>query len=202
MIIGVDMDSVLADIIPPMVAFHNEEYGTNLVSADHSDYNLTKVWNVAEDEVLRRVMRFYESHHFERTQPIRGAVEGITKLAQLHTLYLITARPVSIEHMTDSWLNKYLPGKFDKVLHTNLVSNKGETKIKKSALCTKHHVEIMIEDCVEYARDIAEAGVPVLLLEARWNRDHVPQDNITAVPTWKEVVQEIVRRSSRGTQST
>jgi uncharacterized HAD superfamily protein len=59
--IGIDMDSVLADITSSLNAFHNERYGTQCKVEDYLDYDLSTIWKCAPDEAYERVYAFYES---------------------------------------------------------------------------------------------------------------------------------------------
>lgn len=186
--IGVDMDSVIADLIPPMVAFHNERYHTDLTVSSHSNYNLSVVWKCDPTDVLFRIFEYYESPHFDRVMPIKGAVEGINRLSEKHELILITARPHRIEHKTHAWLQKHFHGKFNKILHTNLVSSKNETRKKKSQVCKEEGISAMIDDAPDYAIDCASEGIQVYLFPALWNKTIQPHKLIRPVSGWDEIV--------------
>ncbi len=189
--IGVDMDSVLAEIIEPLDSFHNIRYQTNLQFEDHSVYNLMGLWNCTETEMIDRIHEFYLSSYFAQTKPIKGAVEGITKLAKKNKLILITSRPLFIEDMSQKWLDNYFKGKFVKICHTNQVTQAHEKKIKKSDVCVRESVEIMIDDHLDYAYDCAQAGIQVLLFEAPWNKKRTIEkkykQNIKRVSNWTEI---------------
>lgn len=186
--IGVDMDSVIAEIMQPMVDFHNERYHTHLTLADHDDYDLAKVWQCDPADVLPRIFEYYESSHFENTRPVNGSVRGIGYLAAKYDLYLITSRPHLVEGKTNSWINRYFPDKFRKVLHTNQVSHQHEKRKKKSEVCREEGITMMIDDAVDYAVDCAQAGIQVYLFSASWNRNYPKHENIRKVAGWEEII--------------
>lgn len=186
--IGVDMDSVIAEIIQPMVEFHNARYHTRLTLADHVDYNLSAVWKCDPATVLERIYEYYESPYFDRVQPVVGSERGIEYLSRKHELVLITSRPHSIEEKTNCWLDKHFPGKFKKVLHTNQISHSHEKRKKKSEVCREEGIALMIDDAVDYAVDCAQAGIQVYLFREAWNINAPVHANIRPVAGWEEII--------------
>lgn len=186
--IGIDMDSVIAEIMQPMVDFHNNRYHTNLTIDDHTDYNLSTVWKCDPSDVLFRIFEYYESSYFDSTLPVEGARKGIDYLSKKHELILITSRPHAIERKTIGWLDKYFPDKFKKVCHTNQVSHAHEKRRKKSEVCREEQITVMIDDAVDYAVDCAEAGIQVYLFPARWNTGFAARERIQPVSGWDEII--------------
>lgn len=186
--IGVDMDSVLADIIPLLDLFHNENYKTSISNESHTDYNLSTIWNCSGEEVIRRIYEFYQSTYFDKILPIKGAKKNIDMLSRKHTLILITSRPFHIEEKSRSWLNTHFHGAFTKIIHTNQVSQKHESKKRKSEICLEEGIDVMVEDHLDYALDCAQAGIKVLLLPMPWNvNNKLEHSNITRVADWSEI---------------
>jgi uncharacterized HAD superfamily protein len=190
MIIGVDMDSVIADILPTIDAFHNKKYGTTLIPDDHSSYDLSGYWNCTAEEVYRRIFEYYESDEFHSTPPVAGAQRALTQLSVHHELHLITARPYDIEQKTHDWLNTYFPAIFTHIHHTNLISKGGKGKsIKKSDVCKALGATLMIDDHIEYALDCAENGIETILFPAPWNAGKsVSHPKVKKVNNWDEIV--------------
>ncbi|MBI4973967.1 hypothetical protein HZC27_05130 [Candidatus Roizmanbacteria bacterium] len=186
--IGVDMDSVLADIIPPLDLFHNATYKTSISNSSHGDYDLSKIWNCSGEEVIKRIYEFYESPYFDKIVPMKGAKRNIDILSKSHTLILITSRPNIIEHKSHQWLDIFFKGKFSKVIHTNQTSHKHEIRRRKSEICIEEGINIMIEDHLEYALDCANEGIKVLLLPMPWNKNEsITHPNIKRVTSWSEI---------------
>ena len=184
--IGIDLDSVLARIMPEIIKFHNEVYGTNTVEEDHVSYGLYEMWNVSKEQSVDRVFEFYNSVYFDNIVPVSGSVEGVNYLAEKYDLYLITSRPTWLKKKTVDWVEKYFSGKFRKIVLTNQYSKNGESKTK-SEVCVKEGIEIMIEDAVEYALDCFEKGIKVYLYNMPWNKRVDFPDEIVRISNWSEI---------------
>lgn len=191
--IGVDMDSVIAEIIVPIDLFHNRKYKTNLSYNDHSVYDLRSIWQCNDEQVYERIFEFYHSPEFTKVKPIDGSQEAVKKLAKLHNLHLITSRPHDIEQKTKQWLNAFFPHQFVSVTHTNQVSkNKKEMSVKKSVIAKQLKIELMIDDHLTYALDCANNEINTLLFEAPWNKTYIPQHKfLTKVAGWSEILNRL-----------
>lgn len=192
MIIGVDLDGILASVHGPILDFHNEEYGTNFGPEDLVNYDLSLLWGCGMSEAIRRVCAFYKTSFMDQTKPISGSVEGVSKLNSNNDLIIITSRPRWLDSKTKSWLNKFFPNKFKDVIHTNQVSQEGEKKEKKSEVCLRVGAEVLIEDCLDYADDCAQENINVLLLDKSWNQSENLHKKITRVYDWKDLVDNII----------
>lgn len=188
--IGVDMDSVIAEIIVPIDLFHNRQYKTNLSYDDHIVYDLRSLWQCNNEQVYERIFEFYHSPEFTKVKPIVGSQEGVKKLSKLHNLHLITSRPHDIEQKTKQWLNTFFPHQFASITHTNQVSKKGGgTSVKKSVIAKQLKIEVMIDDHLTYALDCADNEIKTFLFEAPWNKDYIPQHKFMAkVSGWNEIL--------------
>lgn len=186
--IGVDMDSVLADIMPGLNDFHNETYKTNFSLDQYTSYGLSLIWGGTPEEVVEKILDYYQSPYFLKAAPLKGAQEGVDTLSKKHDLVLITSRPYSIEPISKKWLDKYFPKKFKKVVHTNQVLiNHHKTK-KKSEICLDHDIEIMIDDHLDFAFDCALVCKKVLLFNQTWNQQKKLPHNIIRVNSWLEIL--------------
>lgn len=185
--IGVDMDSVIAEIVNPLIRFHNDVYKTKNKPSDHVMFDLSPIWGCDLDETINRIDEFYRSKYFDLIKPIPGARQAISRLSKNHDLSLITARPYWLETKSIIWLNCYFPNRFKHIHHTNLAHKKSSPHKKKSEVCLDNGVEIMIEDHLEYASDIASVGIPVLLFNQPWNQTKNLPKGVERVYSWKEI---------------
>lgn len=185
--IGVDLDSVLADFCVSLHKFHNEAYGTFYPLKAYNTHDLREVWNVDEEEVVKRLFGFYDTKYLENMPLMPGAQKAIKSISQSHTLYLITSRPDEFHHKTQKWIKKNFPGMFTDVLCTNQVSAKGSKSKTKSQICRVVGAELMIDDHLVFARDCAEANIDVLLYDQPWNRGAKLSKNIKRMHSWKEI---------------
>jgi len=187
--IGVDMDSVIAEIVRPIDQFHNRKYGTSIAYDDHIIYDMGSVWLCSVEEVYKRIFEFYDSPEFQKVLPVEGAQAGLKELAKLHNLHLITSRPHEIEQKTKQWISTYFPHVFTSVTHTNQISKtRKEKSVKKSEIGKQLRIEVMIDDHVTYALDCADNEIDTLLFAAPWNKNtKINHKYLRKVVSWKEV---------------
>jgi uncharacterized HAD superfamily protein len=184
--IGVDLDSVLAEIMRPLMGFAKENYGIRTTLNDHISYGLDEVWKTTPTRVREIVYEFYKSKEFEEMLPVNGAVEGIDDLAGRYELIVITARPFWVEDKSMAWIDKHFGGKFSKIIHSNQFSADSKKKAK-SEICQEEGIWQMIDDGWEYATDCAQKGIKTILLTMPWNKDKPLHKNITRVENWQEI---------------
>lgn len=190
MIIGIDIDGVLADAGAGLVDFHNENYGTNLTFEDMKDYDLTKVWGGTQEEAIEKVNEFYKSEHFKRLKPIEGAKEAVQNLSKNHDLVVITSRHEGISKLTKEWLSEHFP-QITEIRLTNEWKNFGKSS-EKSKMCQQLLVEVMIEDSLDYAKSCAFCGVKTFLIDCPWNQteEKLPE-RVIRVDSWKEILKHL-----------
>ncbi len=185
--IGVDLDSVLANFCVSLHEYHNEAYATDYPLKAYNTHDLRQVWNVDEEEVVKRLFDFYDTEYLENIPLTPGAQKAVKSISDFHTLYLITSRPDKFHHKTQNWIAKNFPGMFTDVLCTNQVSAKGSKSKTKSEICLAVGAQIMIDDHLVFAYDCAEANIDVLLYDQPWNRKHKLPKKIKRMHSWKEI---------------
>lgn len=153
------------------------------------DIPATTTWNFFEEPGWDADLAWYKEqtaaastagHLFYSQEPHPGAVEGLHDLRDRgHTLHIMTYRifPGAVNN-TDRWLAKYdIP--FDSLSFT-----KDKTLIP---------VAIMIEDNVDNARSLDDAGIIPVIVDRAWNQDwegpRVGDRNGPREDDWKEFVQ-------------
>jgi uncharacterized HAD superfamily protein len=190
MVIGVDIDDVLADLASCLVKFHNEHFGTFLTKEDHSNYDLSKIWGCSKSESMERMMKFFESEQFENVLPLSGAFEGVKALKEMgNRLFIITSRPHALKEKTIKWINTHFEGYFDEIYFTGHPATQGA--IKKANLCKELGVEIMLEDCLEVAFECLEKNISVILFDSPWNRCVNLPEGIIRVSSWSEILRAL-----------
>lgn len=189
--IGIDVDGVLAELVPALIEFHNNEYGTNLKFEDFFSFKANRVWGGTLEEAIQKVEEFLKSHYFEKIQPIKESINGINALKQKHKLFVISTRQSFVHEKTINWLEKHFPSTFSKTFFANYWE-KDKPKILKSEVCLKKRISILIEDELDWAIECAEKGIRVLLFDTPWNqtKEELPE-NIQRVFSWKEIIELI-----------
>jgi uncharacterized HAD superfamily protein len=186
MIIGIDVDDVLADFMNSLIKYHNDRYKTNYSKGDFKSYNLWETIGGNEEETVGKIYDFYHTIHFDKIPPTEGAQEAIDLLKINNSLRVITSRPYDIHDQTLSWLDRYFPNKFEEAHFTNEWAGGIGRPTRKKDVCLKYNVSILIEDSLEYAKDCATTGTNVLLMDKPWNQSEL-SDKITRVKSWNEV---------------
>jgi uncharacterized HAD superfamily protein len=191
--IGLDFDDVLVNFNGGLAVFHNEKYGTSYTREEITSFNyFQKTWGVDPTEALRRMREFVHSDHHHRLSPILGAIDAVKYLkGKGHKLHMITARDEVIRGPTHSLAEMHFGPSFDgfHFLHrddTNVLGTKGD-------VCRKLEIDIMVEDSLENAVHIGEAGTRALLFDTPWNQTRILPKNVTRVFSWKEALEEIDR---------
>ena len=189
------MDEILASLTPHLLEFHNKNYGTNHIPSDITNYNLENFWDCNREEAVRRVREFYKSSEFGLIVPVEGAVEGVNRLNHVNDLVVITSRPDQTKERSMDWINRFYPGKFTDVHFSNEWHSNGGRDKKKSEICHELGVDVMIEDCLGYAVDCSQAGIPVVLLDLHrkygWNHTDQDPSGVERVYDWSGIVERV-----------
>lgn len=184
MLVGVDLDDTLADFIPELAAFHNARYGTNLTKESFHSYRFWEVWGGSLEENQRKVKEFFRSLYCPKILPVTDSVECVDSLSQRHKLVIISSRPDEGVDRAKDWINLYFSDRFSGIYFTT-------PEMKKSDICEKTGVEVLIDDSATFARYCASKNTRVLLLDQPWNRDPNLPKEVTRVYSWKEITEII-----------
>ncbi len=173
MIIGVDIDNVIADTEKELRRVLADNWGIVLEREDIKDYALANMPGV-EGKVLNGLTdMFGEGGIFLRLEPMEGAADTLHRLMKSHEVHLVTSRPEKVRPHTEEWLKK------NEIPYNELIFADG-TKLNGVPY------ELFIEDQDNFATELAESGAFVLLYDAPWNR-HVEHVNIDRVYNWEDV---------------
>lgn len=190
MIIGIDLDEVLASHLAAVIDYHNATHGTALTREQFHSPRFWEVWGGTREEAIRKVDAFYQTPYFKESLPMPGAQEAIRALAEQHTLHVITARPETIADDTQAWIDRHFPGLFSGIHFANHYSISGVERTKLS-LCDALHVELLVDDSPDFALECVSPQRPVLLLDHPWNRAAPLPPGIHRCQSWAEVVVKI-----------
>lgn len=191
MIIGIDIDEVLAELIVDILKFYNKKDNTNIEKKDVFHFDFKYIWKLSNEETSNRFYEFFRSENFSKIQPLKGSIEGIQELAKKHELHLITARPDDIKETTLSWIKTHYPTVFKEIHFTNHWGNGVGNPKTKGEICKELNIDLMIEDCLEYALSITSKGIPVILMDQPWNQTNDSFKDIKRVNSWDEAIKEV-----------
>lgn len=188
--IGIDLDEVIADTMPAIVRFHNEQYKTDLKKDDFRSYRFWETWGGTRDDAIRKMYEFFATDHFAQIDPIPGSLAAIKTLKERgHDLFIVTGRQHDIVAKTEKWIRRHFPKVFSGIRFANSYSRNSQSA-KKSEICARLGITIMIEDDMDHAEELARSGITVLLFDQPWNQGDL-EDHIERVFSWKQIVDRI-----------
>lgn len=192
LVIAVDCDDVIVETMPLVIQHYNQTYGTNLTLADAYTKDPT-VWGVERyEDVVGRVNAYMEEHA-ESLKPMQYAIDALVELSQRHELHLITGRADLLQEATEKWIEQHLPGLFTGIQLTNYVvsDDQAHTLRSKLEICQQIKADILIDDHLHHAAQVAGGGITVLLFGAYpWNAsDIILPSNVIRVKDWHDVLE-------------
>ncbi len=179
--IAFDIDGVVADTMGLFLRIAKDNY--NIRDVDYEDitsYLLEdciglKIDKKIIDEIITRLL---DGNYVQSLEPIDGAPEVLTKIANAHTpLLFVTARPypgpirdwlLEILGLTNSAIHIVSTGSFD----------------KKTDVLLKHKATHFMEDRLETCFDLSKAGLHPILFKQPWNRERHP---FKEIENWNEL---------------
>lgn len=193
--VGVDCDEPMADCNTYLQRWHNRKYNTNIRREDVFTFSLWKVWNCSKEESNRRIFEFYESEDFDLITPTPGSVEGIEALARTDDLFVVTSRVGIAVAKTEPFIKKHYQDNFKDIYFTSNCSMSKEKTAKKSDVCKQKDIDLLIDDCMQYALECKNENIPTILFDCPWNQDTELPKGIIELPSgivralnWQEVV--------------
>jgi 5'(3')-deoxyribonucleotidase len=190
-IIAVDIDDVLAAQAESLVAFSNEQWGTNLTVDDY-DEHWGAMWQIEHDleETERRAYQYFDSGAFRQFRHHPEAKPVLKRLAKKYRLVVVTSRRRRMLKETTDWINQYFPGFFDEIHYAGIWDDTKEHRhnATKADLCKDLGVDYLIDDQLKHCLTAADQGITVLLFgNYKWNQaDQIPE-NVTRVADWGAV---------------
>jgi len=182
--IGVDIDGVLADSLPLWVEELNRFFNKGKRLEEIHLFDICQTYEITGEELSKFLDR-RGRYLMTAPPPVAGAPYYLSRIKQYHEIYIITAREEQYGRETQEWLKKHeLP--YDDLL---LLGNHDK---KEACLAKKLHV--MVEDTLEIGVDVSAAGVPVLLMDAPYNRGPLP-GLVYRKRSWREVYRAVVAES-------
>lgn len=190
-IIGVDFDDVVVLTNHAIALWHNRVHGTSYEVKDILCWELATLWGCSKEEAYKRIRGFFNSDEHSVIMPVSSAVESLRMLHDENEVHIITARPTDFLAI-HLWLaEQHIPFLLDRFNFINTVTDTGIVRRKKSEVCLELGVEIFIEDHLDYAYDVASAGIPVLLFDSPWNQRSDLPHNMERVFSWDEIVERL-----------
>ena len=188
MIIGVDIDEVLAEHLDTLNAFIAQHYDMHFTKEMYHSYHWWLVWGIDKAEAVAIDRAFKESKDFANIAPVAGSYQGLKTLTQLAQVHIITSRPEFCQLQTEQWLKQHF-GDLSYSLHFSECFHKN-TGLPKHDYCKANNISIMIEDSKDISLSCAQQGITVFLMNKPWNQN-VEHTNIIRVNNWFQITQRL-----------
>ena len=191
--IAVDLDDVLFDFLRHFFQWHNEQYGTTLRPEDMVYETIWEAWGGTKEEATDRIPRFFQEVNMLSMDPIDGAATALGQLKDRFELTIISARDPSAADVTQVWINNYFPEVFDEVV-LGIGNPMAESRLMtKADVCKQIGADVLIDDQLAHARNVAAAGIHVLLFgHGPWNQAKSLPAEIRRVEDWAHVVRVLL----------
>jgi uncharacterized HAD superfamily protein len=168
--IGIDIDGVLVDTIRHSAAFLSDRMGMPV-----SAWDIVHGFGDIKD---------IDRHFAENGEALLGtlppydhAVEVIGRLCVVADVYLVSARAEFNRSVTEAWLERH------GIRPREVILTGGAGKL---ATCHYRNIGIFVEDSPLNARDLADAGITILLLETDYNR-YLQHPGVTHCADWLDI---------------
>lgn len=175
--IGIDIDGVIADSQPVIIGKLNRHFGACYTLKDFINFRPVKMFGMKRRQLEDLIMT-WEREIIEEAVPYPGAVTAINELAKKYEIHLISARSPQYHRQTLAWLKNY------HIPHSRLMLL---GQHDKRGACLDLCVDLFIEDSRKNAAQVSSCGIPVLLMNATYNRGRLPS-LVTRVFNWEEII--------------
>ena len=146
-VVAFDCDDVIVATGSLLINHYNKLHETTIRPDQFYSKDYENVWHTDQETAIRDLFAYLLTDDYANLPPMAGAVDVLTRLAQTHTLYIVTGRPDATEAATSRWVEKYLHNIFEKVIFTNffkLDDSKGTLRTKAD-VCKELGAEYLVE---------------------------------------------------------
>jgi len=163
--IAIDMDEVIADVMPKFLELYELRFGKRL---EREDYWGKKVYQIPGAEHIRDAL--YEKGFFQGLQVMPGSREGVRELMEHYDVFIVTAAMEFRNSFEDKydWLQEHFP-----FIHWKNIVFCGDKSIVEA--------DYMIDDHVSNLERFQ--GKPLLYTSSH----NIHESRFTRVNNWEEV---------------
>jgi uncharacterized HAD superfamily protein len=176
--IGLDFDDTLMHTREALVSLLNKIHSTSFSPDDCTDYYLSDHWSLTEEQFNTMFNAHEELIHTQ--PPLDGLLETLQTWAPMATFHVVTGRPDCWLPSAIKWLERH-EIQIGEIVAAKAAGGKGVASKKLG-------IDFFIEDHGTFAREIADAGIPVFLLDRPYNRN-LTHPLIQRVTDWREIRQ-------------
>ncbi len=183
--ICIDIDGTITDPYYFMPYF-NQYFNKNLGPEDCHTCKLEDLYEVTLEEIIDFYIKEGDTMHLNA--PVQeGVKEILWEMYEKHNLTFVTARNKRIESITLEWIKaQNLPP-----IPVHSLGSYHKVDKAKELNC-----DLFLEDNPENTRELAMAGIKVLLVDTNYNR-YLDVENTMRVHSWYEI-KDIIDKISIG----
>ncbi len=179
LVIGLDIDGVIVDAAGVMLPLLSEVCNRPVSRQDIYCRSFEEDLNIDGEAVKYVWEQTLENNLLLNASPITGAIDGLAALGR-HEIWIVTARPAFLQHLTEAWFGERNI-RYDRILF----DRDGNKHLAGPEF------DIFVEDFLEEANPIADAGIFTLLFDQPWNQTPSLPDNCQRVYDWSTIVRLI-----------
>lgn len=191
--LAVDLDEVLANTFEIVLSLHKQKWYLHHLQFDDL---INQEWRRIDNSWIDKDSRyaiwreFLSSDLMHNASPVEWSIEAIEKLSEKWIeLHIITARPSHLDKHTNDWVNKCFNNKF-KDIHFS--TSPEDVHTPKYEICKKLWINTIIEDNMDYAMELANNNIKVIILERPWNKHRKEKHkNIIRIKCWNDIIKNI-----------
>lgn len=180
--IGFDFDCVIADTANTYLEILCKKYGYCSYSLeDIVNFEVEECIDVPAEITIKIFSEMEKDPLKTGVSPIPGAVQTLTKLAQVCQPAIITAR--NLTEPVYLWLETHLPALDQATIRNFRVAASGDHNDKLTSI-KQYGITHFVDDRAMTCQTLAEAGITPLVFDQPWNRGRHTQQVIT---NWQEI---------------
>jgi 5'(3')-deoxyribonucleotidase len=179
--VALDVDGVLADQVPHVLAKANPEKHVNMTKSDVTEWDTM----IGDEPFTTLILRYLKEPQFVATMPeMPGAKKGVDMVRMRANIKVASSRPYETQQATESWLRSKFD--FDGIEFVNTTIT-GKTMISADTL-----IDDNIDNLIGFVN--ANKGRWGLLLLQPWNekkvrtiQSFVDKNTIIVAKDWQEI---------------
>ena len=176
--IAFDIDGVVADTFRVFVEKARRDYGYRFTYEDIVEYEFLKVLDMTKDDSDAIIQKLLEKPIESGIQPIRGAVEVLTRLSNITPLFFVTARPEKDPIL--AWIYHQLPHVDRDLIYLKAT----QTSREKLPILAELGIKYFVEDRLDTCYLLHEIAVSPIVFEQPWNNRRHP---FPVARDWKDI---------------
>ena len=179
--LGIDIDGVIADSQPVIIAELNARFNKQFTLTDFVEFSPQRMYGIDRKQMDRFIME-REGQIIKTARPMPGAIEAIDQLKGDFGIHLISARsPVFLKESID-WLRKH-GFYYDGIMHLG--------QHDKREACGNEAVALFIDDSLKNIQQVTSAcRIKAYLFDATYNQGELPA-LARRIFSWHEALQLI-----------